>query len=202
MKRGLTRIVNWGQELLAEVVQPGDLVVDLTVGTGQDTLFLARQVKDHGQGIGFDIQLAALLAAEKRLCENGIEARLQQDIDAALPVRAGVDLLHRSHSELAEVVPTAPRAVIANLGYFPGGDKTVITRPDTTVASLEQVCQLLAVGGRVAVVVYPGHPGGAEEGVAVENFFSHLHDCDFHVLQIKVSNRGQSPFLCVAEKLN
>ena len=202
MKRGLTRIVNWGQELLAEVVKPGDLVVDLTVGTGQDTLFLSQQVGLQGQVVGFDIQLPALLAAETRLTGEGAETRLHREISSLLPGRAGVDLVHLSHSKISTVLFSSPKAVIANLGYFPGGDKAVITQPDTTVAALEQACRLLAVGGRLSVVVYPGHPGGAEEGIAVTNFFSELSDVNFQVLQMKVNNRSRSPFLFVTEKLN
>jgi len=202
MKRGLTRIVNWGQELLAEVVRPGDLVVDLTVGTGQDTLFLSQLVGLRGQVVGFDIQWPALLEAETRLTEKGVETRLQRDINSPLSGRAGADLVLLSHSKISTVVSSSPKAIIANLGYLPGGDKTIITQPDTTVAALEHSCRLLAVGGRMSVVIYPGHPGGAEEGLAVANFFSELRDGDFHVLQMKVSNRQQSPFLFVAEKLN
>ncbi len=202
MKRGLTRIVNWGQELLAEVVRPGDLVVDLTVGTGQDTLFLSQLVGLRGQVVGFDIQWPALLEAETRLTERGVETRLHRDTNSPLSGRAGADLVLLSHSEISTVVSSSPKAIIANLGYLPGGDKTIITQPDTTVAALEQSCRLRAVGGRMSVVIYPGHPGGAEEGLAVANFFSELRDGDFHVLQMKVSNRQQSPFLFVAEKLN
>ncbi len=50
--------------------------------------------------------------------------------------------------------------IIANLGYLPGGDRAIITRSESTLAALDQSLTSLAVGGRVAVVVYPGHAGG------------------------------------------
>ncbi len=66
--------------------------------------------------------------------------------------------------------------------------------------ALQQSCDLLAPGGRLVVVVYPGHPGGTEEGAAVENLFARLDDRCFQVLQLKIINRSDAPFLLVAEK--
>ena len=67
MKRALTRIINWGHELLAEVLEPGDLAVDLTAGTGQDTHFLAEAVGTEGQVVAFDLQAEALEQTTQRL---------------------------------------------------------------------------------------------------------------------------------------
>ncbi len=201
MKQVLTKVVKWGQELLSEVVQPGDLVVDLTAGNGQDTLELFRLVGQTGQVIGFDIQTQALLATRDRMVSAGAQVRLHQHDIQPLPSEAGIDLLAMSHTEIARVLPAAPKGVIANLGYLPGGQQELVTRPESTVSALEQTCSLLLVGGRLAVVVYPGHPGGAEEGIAVTDFFTALDPVTFQVIQLTVSNRPQSPFLFVAEKI-
>jgi len=201
VKQVLTKVVKWGQELLSEVVQPGDLVVDLTAGNGQDTLELFRLVGQTGQVIGFDIQTQALLATRDRMVSAGAQVRLHQHDIQPLPSEAGIDLLAMSHTEIARVLPAAPKGVIANLGYLPGGQQELVTRPESTVSALEQTCSLLLVGGRLAVVVYPGHPGGAEEGIAVTDFFTALDPVTFQVIQLTVSNRPQSPFLFVAEKI-
>ncbi|RLB75852.1 MAG: methyltransferase [Deltaproteobacteria bacterium] len=201
MKQVLTKVVKWGQELLSEVVQPGDLVVDLTAGNGQDTLELFRLVGQTGQVIGFDIQTQALLATRDRMVSAGAQVRLHQHDIQPLPSEAGIDLLAMSHTEIARVLPAAPKGVIANLGYLPGGQRELVTRPESTVSALEQTCSLLQAGGRLAVVVYPGHPGGAEEGIAVTVFFTTLDPVTFQVIQLTVSNRPQSPFLFVAEKI-
>ncbi len=191
----------WVQERLAEVVQKGDLVLDLTVGTGQDTLFLHELVGVTGQIVGFDIQEQALVATRQQLLNAGANVRLQQSNVQLLSCEPGIDLVHWSHAEIGKIVPAAPQAIIANLGYLPGGDQEIITHPETTLLALEQACVLLAVGGRLAVVVYPGHPGGAEEGRAVTAFFTAIDDSEFHVIQFQVSNRPQAPFLFVAEKI-
>ena len=200
MKRPLTRIVQWGQELLAEVVQPGDLVVDLTAGTGQDTLFLSQLVGSSGQVVAFDIQSKALLATRERMVAAGAQVRLQQEDIQPLQREPGIDLLQMSHANLSGVFPAAPKGIIANLGYLPGGQRELVTQPESTVMALQQSCSLLAAGGRLAVVIYPGHPGGTEEGDAVTDFFTSLSDPIFYVLQLKVSNRSQAPFLFVVEK--
>lgn len=200
MKHVLTRIVKWGQELLSEVVQAGDLVVDLTAGNGQDTLELFQMVGKSGQVIAFDVQSQALLATRDRLVAVGAQIRLQQQEIQPLQREPGIDLLEMDHAEFSRIVPAAPKGIIANLGYLPGGQRELVTRPESTVLALEQSCSLLADGGRLAVVVYPGHPGGTEEGMAVTHFFTELHDPNFHVLQMKVNNRPQAPFLFVAEK--
>lgn len=200
MKHALVRIVEWGQELLAEVVESGDLVVDLTAGNGQDTLALFQMVGSTGQVVAFDIQSQALLATRERMVAAGVQVRLHQQDIRPLKCEPGIDLLEMSHAELAGVVPGSPKGIIANLGYLPGGQQELVTRPESTVQALEQSCSLLAAGGRLAVVVYPGHLGGTEEGAAVTGFFTELHDSDFLVLQMKVSNRLQAPFLFVVEK--
>ncbi len=201
MKRPLTRIVQWSQELLAEVINVGDLVVDLTAGTGQDTLFLYQLVGDSGQVVSFDIQSQALEATRKKVVDAGATTRMFNVDNKSLPCVAGVDLVQQNHADIATIVQAEPQAVIANLGFFPDGDHAIITLPKSTLMALTQSCELLATGGRLAVVVYPWHSGGEEEGRAVTDFFSALSDSVFNVIQLKVSNRPRAPFLFVAEKL-
>jgi len=126
-----------------------------------------------------------------------------QDVAAGefcIPSAGGVDLVEVGHEELQRYLPAAPQGIIANLGYLPGGDRRLVTRPLTTLAALQQSCDLLAPGGRLVVVVYPGHPGGVEEGLAADGFFAALEDRRFQVLQLKVLTRPEAPYLLVAEK--
>jgi len=199
LKAGLTRIVDWSHELLAQVVKPGDLVVDLTAGNGHDTLMLYRLVGDAGQVIAFDIQTQALQVSRKRLLEAGATVK-SIDADGFLTTGPGVTLVAASHTDPGRYLSAAPRAVVANLGYLPGGDRKVITRPETTLGALRKSCRLLADGGRLVVVVYPGHDGGRDEAELVDQFFQRLSDLEFDVLCLRVSNRPAAPYLHVAEK--
>ncbi len=200
MTSGLTRIVPRGHECLAEVVSPGDLAVDLTAGNGHDTLALAQMVGSEGQVIAFDIQASALAATRDRLARLAMPVRTAPMESGMLPRQPGIDLVNRSHESFAEIVPGSPAAVIANLGFLPGGSPDIITRPDSTLAAIDLACRALAGGGRLAIVVYPGHPGGDVEATAVENYFSRLDPVQYQVLLIRVQNRPQAPYLFIAEK--
>jgi len=199
MGKSLTRVIQWGHELLAEVICAGDLVVDLTAGNGYDTLALANMTGSDGQVVAFDVQQEALDATAGRVAGAGFRARITAEIQP-LKVRAGIDLVLASHDCFRDIVPGAPKGVIANLGYLPGGDRSVITCPETTLSALQQGCHALQPGGRLAVVVYPGHPGGAIEAAAVSRFFAGLDQKEYHVLLVKVQNRDDAPFLLVAER--
>ena len=51
------RSARWiAADVLRQVVQPGDTVVDATLGNGHDTLMLCELVGETGRVIGFDIQ--------------------------------------------------------------------------------------------------------------------------------------------------
>jgi hypothetical protein len=196
----LSRIIPWSHDLLAEVVSPGDLAVDLTAGRGQDTLALWRMVGEQGQVVAFDVQRGALEQTQQRLLEAGATVRLVDQNSLPLTAQPGVDLLKCCHSCYADVISGAPTAIIANLGYLPGGSPQVITRPETTLAALHRALASLAVGGRIAVVVYPGHAGGAAEAILVDSFCSTLDSNNYDVLQLHLSNRRQAPGLFIVER--
>jgi len=199
MNSPLTRIVPWAHQLVREVLRPGDLAVDLTAGTGQDTLLLFETVGSHGQVLAFDIQPQALENTRARLEPLGARVKALPT-GTPLPDEAGVYLLAAGHEQLETHLSRAPRVVIANLGFLPGGDGHIITRPETTLTALDQAARLLAPGGRLAVVVYTGHPGGAEEGVAVEHYFCTLPADGWQTIRVETCNRHDAPFLLAAQK--
>lgn len=158
-------LVTLAQQAIADVLGAGDHAVDATAGNGHDTLFLARRVGTHGCVTAFDIQPAALAATRNRLEEH----------DLLAPVR----LIAAGHEAMAEHLTGPPiKAAMFNLGYLPGGDKTVITQAETSLRGLSAACRLLAPGGRISVLVYIGHAGGSEEYNAVRGFLEEL-DADW-----------------------
>ena len=106
-----------GPCLLAEVVTKEDIVVDATMGNGHDTLFLAQLAK---QVYAFDIQEQAVEKTRQRLAEA--------DLDNAQLILAGHETLDQYTDHF--------KAAIFNLGYLPSADKSVITRPATTLEAL------------------------------------------------------------------
>jgi len=180
------RATEIAQLLVKARVQPGDHVVDATVGNGHDTLFLAACVGPAGRVDGFDIQGEAIMSARARLGEN-----------------TAVALHLRGHEEMAVVVPPGVKVVMFNLGYFPSGDRTVITRPETTLPALEAALNLLAPDGLLTVVVYPGHPGGAEEAERIESWLGRLSPERYRVIHYGASGRpgaATPPYLLAVER--
>ncbi|PLX98809.1 MAG: methyltransferase [Desulfuromonas sp.] len=194
----LLQVVPLSQSLLGDILRDGDLAVDLTAGNGHDTLFLSRCVGPTGRVISFDLQRAAIDKTVHRLDDAGIEP-----VHIGPPVPAvwhNVLLINDGHERIGEYVDTSVKAAIANLGYLPGSDKKLITRPETTLKALNGIAERLAPGGRLAVVVYTGHAGGEVEAAAVAGWFAALDSLAWDVLHIDIHNRPQSPFLLVAEK--
>lgn len=189
---GFVSILGKAHRLVAERLASGEPAVDATVGGGADTLFLAKQTGPGGIVFGFDIQLEAIERAKARLeAETGPVAR--------------VEWLHRSHAEMRAAVPAEQHgkiaAVMFNLGYLPGGDHRIVTRPETTLAALEAALHLLRPGGIITAVLYSGHAGGKEEADAVLAWAAALPQNECQVLHYRFLNqRNHPPELVAVEK--
>lgn len=199
-RSSLIRMVDWARRFLGEALAPGALAVDLTAGTGRDTLHLYRCVGAQGRVLAFDIQAAALRQSADRLAAAGAVVDFWPAPPPAGPIPSGVHLIHDSHVRLADYLGETPRAVVANLGYLPGGDSAVATGAESTLPALQQALSLLAPAGRLAVTAYVGHAGGRVEATQVEELFRTLSPEFWNVLRLQAANRPTSPFLLVAEK--
>jgi SAM-dependent methyltransferase len=168
-------------------VRPEDRVADATCGNGRDTLLLARLVGADGKVWAFDLQEEALAKTRTLLAGAGCLAQ--------------TELLAVGHERLVEYVQEPLRAVVFNLGYLPGGDKGFVTRTEQTLAALDQATRLLLPGGVITICVYTGHPGGAEEGEAVEKWASAFAAEEFNVWRSHQLNRPPTaPYLVLVEK--
>ena len=175
-------------EIVAEALQVGDTAVDATLGNGHDALFLAGCVGSAGMVFGFDVQEAALLSTSARLEAAGVDQCCYQ-------------LMCESHAEMGRHVTGNVGAVMFNLGYLPGGDKTKITLPASTLAGLSAAVSLLSFGGILSVMCYPGHEGGADEVCMVNKFIDELANNQWSVtLYKRLAATHASPHLWVARK--
>jgi SAM-dependent methyltransferase len=172
---------------LQRIVRPGDSAVDATCGNGGDTLLLALLTGPKGRVWAFDIQ------------DTAIERTTQVLEDAGLLQR--VTVLTSGHENLADHVAGPVAAVVFNLGYLPGGDRSVITRPGSTLAGLAQSTALLAPGGIVAITVYPGHEGGEQERAAVEEWAASLTPGELHVWRMGQLNAApNAPYFIMIQR--
>ena len=158
------------------VLREGDTAIDATAGNGHDTCFLAERVGETGRVFAFDIQETALSHTAERQEQAGLRDR--------------VTLIHAGHEQMAKRVSGPVRAVMFNLGWFPGGDKTVTTHWETTSQALLQAMALLEPRGICTVCAYPGHAAGEEERQRLISFLAALPPQELNVLRCAVQNAG------------
>lgn len=151
------RLTERAHQHLEQSLRPGDLAIDATAGNGHDCLKIAQLVAPHGQLIAIDRQAPAIDASRDRLGKHKLEhlCRFIED-DHANALRA----LAAQHSGEAS-------AVVFNLGYLPGSDKSILTQPASTLPALDAANVLLKPGGILLVTAYRGHQGGMAEAEAV-----------------------------------
>lgn len=174
---------------MAAVLREGDLAIDATAGNGHDTLFLAQQVGTTGRVIAFDIQEEAIQFTRTRVAAAGLLDR--------------VVLIRTSHAMLAQQVePGTVAAVMFNLGYLPGGDVSLITHREETLAALVQALVALRPTGLLSIVCYPGHPGGDEESAAVLDWAAGLDAASWAVeVERREDTLRPAPFLVLVRRL-
>ena len=181
------RLVDRAHELLGEALREGDLAIDATAGNGHDVAFLAEQVGSSGKVYAFDLQNEAIEATARLLKEKGVE---------------NVELHQCGHERMEEALPSEifgqVTGVTFNLGYLPGGDKSVVTQAATTLMALRLSMDLLRPGGLLVVVAYRGHPGGSEECEGVkEELLKITEDLS---IEGDTAADATSPLLLAAEK--
>jgi predicted methyltransferase len=180
---GLLSILPFVRSVIEDHVTPGGIAVDATVGNGHDTLFLAQLVGEEGTVYGFDIQEEALEITRRRLEEANVQERVR--------------LFHENHARMADVLPASAhrqvQAVMFNLGYRPGGDKSIVTRSASTLEALEAAVDWLRPGGVLTAVLYSGHEEGKEEAQSVIAWGKQLDQKMYHVLWYQFINQKNSP---------
>ncbi|PLS02004.1 class I SAM-dependent methyltransferase [Neobacillus cucumis] len=187
----MERILPFAKSLLKNSVTHGDFVVDATLGNGHDTVFLANLVGEHGKVYGFDVQKEAIEATKNRLSEQNLTDR--------------VTIFHEGHEQIFEKIPVEMHGKITgaifNLGYLPGGDKTIVTHSKTTIAAIEQLLAIMASEGIIILVIYHGHEQGAVERDALLDYCQKLDQKTAHVLQYQfINQQNNPPFIIAIEK--
>ncbi len=164
---------------IAEVVEKGDHVLDATCGNGKDTLFLANCVGNEGKVYAFDIQKEAISKASYIIEKQGVLGR--------------VSFFNEGHENIRALVRGPLKAAMFNLGYLPGGNHEIITKPSTTIKALEGLFPLIQKGGLVSIMLYTGHAGGEEEKNTLFSFLISLNQKEFSVLHYNFINQTNSP---------
>ncbi len=159
-------MVTLAKRFVSDHINEGDVAVDATIGNGYDTEFLARCVGAEGQVYGFDIQQQAISNTQHRIAGCGLASRVTLYCAA-----------HESMNDFIEPdLHGKIAAVVFNLGYLPGDDKSIQTQMLSTLKALQQALSLLKVGGIVSIVTYSGHAEGQREASEIRNWLQQLNN--------------------------
>jgi len=164
---------------IASFITENSICLDATIGNGKDLLKIAKKLGKTGKLYGFDIQKSAITKTSELIREHNIDTE--------------VILINDSHENLDKYIHEKLDFVIYNLGYLPGGDKSIKTTEKSTIKSIKKALQLLSHGGIILITVYLNHPGGKEEYECVLELLSNLDQKFYNVFHIKFANQINNP---------
>ena len=171
-----------------ELLQPGDNVIDATCGNGKDTLKLAQLLSCESHVVALDIQPLAIERTKKLLA--GIEQL------------GHVHFFEQSHAVFPSMAYQVPiRLIVYNLGYLPGGEKSLTTRRESTLESFASARSLIEPGGMISITCYPGHEEGQHEQAALLDVARTLDPREWCIAFHSWPNRPLSPTLLIIQKL-
>ena len=174
------------KDYLQQKANPYGTYIDFTMGRGRDTLFLC-ELAVLGRVFAFDIQPTAL-------SQTDVLLRQQKKKNAVLVLD--------SHDRFAEYVPEPIDGGMFNLGFLPGGDKTLTTCREITLRAVTGALHALKPGGRIAVTVYPGHSEGEAEGEMLLKTAQSLNKTSYDAMVFRLLNVSDSPYTIMFEKRN
>lgn len=179
----LTKTAELAMTVTLQYVREGDFVIDATCGNGHDTLALAKACGPQGHVLAIDLQEQAIRNSRRLLREKGISntTLIQENF---LYLRTCV---RENFGELR------PRAVVFNLGYLPGGDKSVTTTAESSAEAISKALSLIEPGGIVTVVLYWGHREGKAEREAVLHLAQTLSSKEYHTAYTSFPNQKKNP---------
>lgn len=140
------RPTTYNQKYLKYLLKDDMVAVDMTMGNGNDTFFLASKVKEV---FAFDIQ------------KEAIEHTMQR-----CALFNNIHYILDDHANIRKYVNNAD-IVLFNLGYLPYSDKPIITKSDSTIKAIKEAYNILKTGGYMSIIIYRGHKGGLYEYHAV-----------------------------------
>ena len=177
------QLSEWCHHFTRIQVEEGDICIDATAGNGYDTEVLCQLVGSKGMVYAFDIQEKAIESTRQRLIKAGLEKR--------------ATLICAGHENMKQYLPTEVRGQIScitfNFGYLPGGDRSIATCVDTSIAALEQGLDLLKIKGMMNLCIYSGGDSGFVERAGILSWLRELDTKKYLVILTEYYNRPNHP---------
>ncbi|CCQ92665.1 putative rRNA methylase [[Clostridium] ultunense Esp] len=186
--KSFVNTVDLAKKIMYYYVKSGSIAIDCTVGNGNDTILLSKLVGKKGKVYGFDIQPVALKITKEKLFKENLDKR--------------VILINDGHENIDRYIFNEVDFIIYNLGYLPGGNKSIKTEIYSTLESIKKSLYLLRKNGLLLITCYTGHEGGLEEKEGVKDFLKELDQKEYSVLKFNFLNqKNNPPVLFGVEKL-
>jgi hypothetical protein len=168
MKNYLPEHLQIAHHLWKKLLLPSDNAIDATCGNGHDSFVLASLLP-KGILFCYDIQKKAIENTKALLKEHSIGSN-------------NIFFIQSSHESFLEVPSSLSIKLITyNLGYLPGGDKSITTKKKSTINSIDQATKIISQSGALSITCYSGHPEGKIEEEAVYSFLDQLDKRKFTV---------------------
>lgn len=177
-------ILDFAKRLLLPRLEQGGVFADFTMGNGHDTLFLYEHLS-QGEIYSFDIQPQAIQSTTA-LFHNAVPQN--------------VHLILSSHEYFTDYFDGELEGGVFNLGYLPGGDKSLTTQTASTLEAVSLALSRLSPTGILVLVLYPGHPEGKEESRMTELFCRNLSGREYDVIKYDFINKKEPPYLIAIQK--
>lgn len=177
MYKSMRLIVN---NYLKENVTKNDVIVDATIGNGNDTLLLANLAKFV---YGFDIQKKALINTKNLLETNNI---------------TNYKLIKDSHLKVYNYL-TEFKGIVFNLGYLPKGDKTIHTNALETLETIKLLTKNNPYPKFICITCYVGHEEGKKEANLLLEYVKTLPN-NYQLIKHLNESSPLSPFILIIEK--
>ena len=176
-------ILNRVKLICNKVIKNSDIVVDATCGNGFDTLMLSKLAKEV---FAFDIQEDAINNTKELLSKNAVD---------------NVTLINDSHEYIDKYLcdyKNKISLVLFNLGYLPGGNKSITTNHNSTLIALQKSITLLNKKGIILITCYP-HEEGKKESTLITNY---LNENNITYVIYRNTDNLNSPFLIAINYIN
>ncbi|MBR4422412.1 MAG: class I SAM-dependent methyltransferase [Erysipelotrichaceae bacterium] len=162
---------------LKSLISKEDVCVDMTAGNGFDTLFLASLAK---KVYAFDINEQAIKNTKEKV----------RDFDNVILIRG-------DHANIDRYLHESIRLFIFNLGYLPHGDRSTITKKETTLEAFRKAYELLQENGYIVITFYLKHSGGKDEYYLLDDY---LRKQKIAIIDSYRQDKAESPITYIIKK--
>lgn len=165
-------------EILTTFNLKSKVVLDATCGRGNDSLKLLNKIGEEGFLYACDIQDEAVESSNKILIEAGYN---------------NYKIYKISHEYIFDYISEEIEFIIYNLGYLPKSDKSITTKADSTIKSIEKGLTKISKTGMIVIVSYLGHKESFEERDKLSDYLKNLNQKKYKVEKIEFFNQLNNP---------